>query len=294
MQIGLYYISMRLILNVPAIKRMFEPEEQTEIRIMADFVSIHYVRYMLDAKYGAGAPRRLLTAIYHLRAISAAHPVVAATALRKYEQHLDWLDAELVVFAIFDTELPAEERMAAAKKIFESRAQLEEEFLMDDVRPPGPNFTTSPTFATRPKIATLINRRSLLLWHRMTHKQQDLAWAEQPVETWEQYPKYRELLKFVSGVSVVNDPAERYSAPLHLYNSAPLCLCTTSTTSSVDLRMVKLVSERIGSVRAEDRFQFLLLAVEELTRIRNVFDRAGYNKEELVDAVRRILNIERP
>ena len=58
--------------------------------------------------------------------------------------------------------------------------------------------------------------------------------------------------------------------------------------------MVKLVSERIGSVSAEDRFQFLLLAVEELTRIRNVFDRAGYNKEELVDAVRRILNIERP
>ena len=47
-----------------------------------------------------------------------------------------------------------------------------------------------------------------------------------PVEAWEQYPRYRELLKFVSGVSLVHDPAERYSAPLHLYNSAPLQLCT--------------------------------------------------------------------
>ena len=43
-----------------------------------------------------------------------------------------------------------------------------------------------------------------------------------PVVAWEQYPKYRELLKFVSGVSVVNDPAERYSAPLQLCTFVPM------------------------------------------------------------------------
>ena len=53
--------------------------------------------------------------------------------------------------------------------------------------------------------------------------------------------------------------------------------------------MVKLVSERIGSVRAEERFQMLLLTVEELRRVRKEFNRAGYKKEQLVNAVRRIL-----
>ena len=49
------------------------------------------------------------------------------------------------------------------------------------------------------------------------------------------------------------------------------------------------MSERIGSVRAEERFQLLLLTVEELRRVRKEFNRAGYKKEQLVNAVRRIL-----
>ena len=55
--------------------------------------------------------------------------------------------------------------------------------------------------------------------------------------------------------------------------------------------MVKLVAERIGSVRQEERFQLLLVAVEELRRVRKNFHRSGYTKKELVDSVRRILSI---
>ena len=209
MQIALYYLSIKLVKNIPTIKSMFTEDELIEIDSMSEFVAIFYTKHMLSAKYGASSPRHLLDAIYSLRAITATHPVVTTAALAKYEAHLEWLDAELVVFGLFDTELPEEQRQEAAKKILEHRTQLRTEFLIDAPRPPGPNFTTSATFATRPRLATLVNGRSLLLWHLMGHVQADLAWMEQPVRLWLQFPKFRELNRFVTGLSVVNDPAER-------------------------------------------------------------------------------------
>ena len=56
-------------------------------------------------------------------------------------------------------------------------------------------------------------------------------------------------------------------------------------------RMVKLASERIGTVRQENRFQFILIAVEELRRVRSKFDRRGYKKSEMVEAVKRIIDV---
>ena len=209
MQIAIYYLSIKLVKNVPAIKAMFTEDELTEIDTMAEFCAIHFTMPMLESKYGASSPRRLLDCIYRLRAITATHPVVTAAALAKYQQHLDWIDAELAVFGLFDKELPEDERQEAARRIFEDRMQLEEEFLVDNIRPPGPNFTTSATFASRPRLAALLTKRSLLLWNLMAHTHHDLAWAEQPVRLWEQYEPYRELRRFVTGLTVVNDPAER-------------------------------------------------------------------------------------
>ena len=209
MQIALYYLSIKLVKNVPAIKSMFNKDELIEINCMAEFVAIHYTKQMLSAKHGASSPRHLLDSIYNLRAITITHPVVTTAALAKYEAHLEWLDAELAIFGIFDTALPEEQRQEAAKKILEHRMQLRHEFLINSRRPPGPNFTTSATFATRPRLATLVNGRSLLLWHVMGHTLEDLTWMEQPVALWLQFPKFRELNRFVTGLSVVNDPAER-------------------------------------------------------------------------------------
>lgn len=91
-------------------------DEIKEVETMAEYVVLHYLPYMLQAKFGAAAPRNLLTAIQRLRAVREECPLVANTALKKTEAHLNWVSPELVVFSLFD-KLPPDEKQAAATKL---------------------------------------------------------------------------------------------------------------------------------------------------------------------------------
>ena len=124
LQIGLYYLTVFLLLDIPEVAALFTQQEIVEIQTMAEFCALHYIPFMLKAKYAASAPRNLLTAIHRLRSIRVSHPVVAAVALQKRELHLNFLSPELVIFAIFDDQVPVVEREAMAKKLYSFRHQF--------------------------------------------------------------------------------------------------------------------------------------------------------------------------
>ena len=72
---------------------------------MAEYCAIHYLPWMLLAKYAAAAPKHLLTSIANLRSIRSSHPTISSVALQKKELHLNFLSPKNVIFAIFDEDL---------------------------------------------------------------------------------------------------------------------------------------------------------------------------------------------
>lgn len=167
LQIGLYYLQMFLLSDMPIVQQILTQEELREVEIMADFVALHNVAYMLQAKFGERSPRLTLTAIHNLRCIREEQNLVATTALQKREGHLNWLSPELVIFALFDDEVEREERQAMAEKLLSCLGQWEPgDRLIYQRSVPGPNFCLGDAYwqRGRPGLETFVNGRSFLLW----------------------------------------------------------------------------------------------------------------------------------
>ena len=92
------------------------------------------------------APANLLNQIYEMRCVRHETPVVI-TALLTLERHLNFLSPELVIFALFDLEVPAEERQEMASKLLSYCNQWEPgERLIYATSFPGPNFCLGDAF----------------------------------------------------------------------------------------------------------------------------------------------------
>ena len=138
MHIGVYYLTICLLLDIPEVREIFTEDEILEIEKMAEYCAIHYLPWMLLAKYAAAAPRHLLTSIANLRSIRSTHPTVSAVALQKKELHFNFFSPENVVFAMFDEQLGDDTREAMAKKLLSYRAQR----LIHELQVHGPYFCT--------------------------------------------------------------------------------------------------------------------------------------------------------
>ena len=53
LQIGLYYLTVFLLLDIPEVAALFTNRELEEIQIMAEYCALHYIPFMLKAKYAA-------------------------------------------------------------------------------------------------------------------------------------------------------------------------------------------------------------------------------------------------
>ena len=272
LQVGLYYLQMHLLLNLKKVREILTADEIKEVETMAEYVALHYLPYMLQAKFGASAPRNLLTAIQRLRAVRDECPLVADTALKKREAHLNWVSPELAAFSLFDDQLPPEERQAAATKLLTYLHQwVPGERLIYQLSVPGRgHFCTGDEYfvgGDRPKVEEFINGRSYLLWEVLEMTHENTNWMETPVNEWPKDEYYRLLHHVVTQMTVVNDPAER---------------------------MIRLVSERISKVRSEDRLQDHLLTIVELQRLARDFHRGHFSKEQLESVLDKLLRCNNP
>ena len=92
------------------------------------------------------APLNLLSQIHEMRSVRHETPVVI-TALATLERHLNFLSPELVIFALFDLSVPAEERQEMASKLLAYINQWEPgERLIYATSLPGPNFCLGDAF----------------------------------------------------------------------------------------------------------------------------------------------------
>ena len=168
LQMCKYYLIMYLLLDTAGMQQLLSEEECEEVKTMAYFVSLHYLPAMCQSKYSAASPHNLITNIFNLRLVREESPVVASVALAKWEQHLNWLSPELVVFAIFQPDMAAGEREAMARKLYSCREGWQPgQRPIYPIQVPGPNFTSGETWwpgGQRPSLSSFITERSYLLW----------------------------------------------------------------------------------------------------------------------------------
>ena len=155
----------------------------------------------------------LLTSIHRLRQLRNVKPVIAAAALESRTLHINYLSAELAIFSMFDCSVSVNEKEAMARTLLSFRHQwIPGEMLIDQVRLPGPNFVNNVFYwqnNSPPSISLFVSGRSFLLFEVMGLGHDDLEFLSNPVNTWNNYPVYKNLSNFVTNLKVVNDPAER-------------------------------------------------------------------------------------
>ena len=268
LQVALYYLQMYILLDLPEVQELLTPEEVQEVQVMAEYCALHYVPWMLQAKFAASAPLNLLTAIERLRAYREDNFQIATITLKKRENHLNFLSPELVVFSLFDEQVPSMERQAMASQLLSCQGLWEPgERLIYQLSVPGHNtFCTSEEFWLDGRLTfhNFINGRSFLLWEVLRKDHSDLDWLSLPVYMWKYNDNFHEINFIVNNLSVVNDPAER---------------------------MIRLFTERITTVRLEEMLQETLLTVSELQRLSKDFRRGTFTKKQISSVIKKILKI---
>ena len=105
-----------------------------------------FVKSSIFLEHNFRGPLNLITQIQEMRSVRLETPIVD-TALATLERHLNFLSPELVVYSLFDLEVPAEERGQMAEKLKSYTHQWEPgERLIYATSFPGPNFCLGDEF----------------------------------------------------------------------------------------------------------------------------------------------------
>ena len=103
-------------------------------------------------------------------------------------------------------------------------------------------------------MSNFLNGRSFTLPDLMGFTPEDVQFFRLEVDQWKTSIVFRRLDQFVTGLLVINDPAERF---------------------------IKTLKDWLGSVRSDDRLVNTLLTVEELRRLEENFKRHTITKADL-------------
>jgi hypothetical protein len=106
MAYGINYLKMQLISE----KFQMSVKERRNVKRMADFVALFYTEAFLRSRLATLAPASDLKFLSHMNAFKQVDEIAATAAIKSASNHLWYLCEELVVFSIFDRELPPDLR----------------------------------------------------------------------------------------------------------------------------------------------------------------------------------------
>ena len=208
MQKSLYYLKLKLLSSHI---NFLTDKEKEEIESVSEFVGLFWAVWFLKCPMAADAPENDLLAIKQMRMYKGVRPEAATTCCQSLERHLWYLTPELVVLALASESLAATELKSLADTLIHTNRPK----YFAPVKPtfPGPGFTQNDEIwgdnGNIPSLARLVNERSWLMFHLLEMGEDDTEWLREEVNLWERFDGYRRFRKFVVGLTVVNDPAER-------------------------------------------------------------------------------------
>lgn len=113
MAYAIYYLKIQLFSN------RFEMSNEVlrGVKRMADFIAIYYTKAFLESRLASKTPAGDLKFLHQMNLYRTQDASAAAICVKSILNHLWYLTEELVVFAIFDTDLPATVRKAMVLKL---------------------------------------------------------------------------------------------------------------------------------------------------------------------------------
>ena len=105
-----------------------------------------------------------------------------------------------------------------------------------------------------PCLSKFLNGRSFTLFDLLGYTFDELQFFNLDVSEWKNNAVYQNLHQFVTQLTIVNDPAERF---------------------------IKTLKDWLGTVKSEKRLMSTLLSVEELRRLDEQFKRCTITKADL-------------
>ena len=124
---------------------------------------------------------------------------MADAALVSVLRHTSYLTQELVVFALWDMQLPSNLRRAMARKLIEMSPPAN--YQWQTGKPVLPD-----NFHRRFQLSALVGQRSWFLFHLLDA---GTEWLHRPVRSWEDCSEYKRVVEFLGDLSVVNNATER-------------------------------------------------------------------------------------
>ena len=194
-------------LKITLLKQQFtdaSPEDVFNVTVMAEYIALIHVPYFLKSPLSIAAPRQdrsFWIDIHEYRKCfahgSLQQDMIDAVA-KFVKMHLWYLTEELVVFGLFDSELPADERRKMADKLLQTR------------RPPtfqiGKPVFPVDLMCASPQLDSFIGERSWLIFDKLAGIGN---WLRLNVDQWDSDPEYLRLREVLLDLKVVNDLAER-------------------------------------------------------------------------------------
>lgn len=136
--------------------------------------------------------------------------------MRSFLNHLWYLTEELVIFAVYDQNLPTVLR----KAIVLQSLSIQRPTIFAPQKPVFPKI--NPEHIEYPdQLVTLVGPRSWLLFHLLNSREEKLDWMQAPVECWEKMSGYTTVETIVRNFKVTNDSAERNIKLLQDYTTVP-------------------------------------------------------------------------
>jgi hypothetical protein len=190
--------------------RLFEPSVMKEIKSSAEFVGLYHGMWFLKSALAAQAPLNDLTAISEMRQYRAKNKVAAEACLKSMGRHLDYLTPPLIVFALADDSVLPEERKCLARALYA--------IPRPDTFPLGVSKTPNSTFPfdskiwkneTPPSLSHFVGPTSWETFDKLGMTEAQCEWLQLEVHQWPLIQGFRDFRDFVTGLTPVNDPAER-------------------------------------------------------------------------------------
>ena len=196
---GIYVMKIWLLSKI---FKLSDAEKSNIMRIF-NFTVVIYAKAWLTSALPTSAARNDLTFHYNVLRYRKVEPSVAFRVLQSIQNHMWYTTGQLVVLALADPELEAEEKEELAKTLHrEPRVKVKMG------KPEYPVLDWRNTVLTRPRLASLVTCNSWLIFDLLgLTGPQD--WLQLTSNMWDMFSEYRRFAEFATNLPVTNDLAER-------------------------------------------------------------------------------------
>ena len=209
-----FMASSLYLLKICLYQKQFVTDQQniTNATILAEYVALIHAPYFLRSPLAISAPRLDRDLWMDLRyykecfGVNMRQTEMIDAVQNSMMNHLWYLTEELVVFGLFDVDLPEEERRSMAIKLWS--IPRPEHFEKGKPRFPEELMNEEP------KLDSFLGQRSWLVFSKLNS---DGHWLSTDVHNWQNDPDYKRVESCLKDLKVVNDLAERCVKDIQAY-----------------------------------------------------------------------------